>query len=1421
MLQKYYKNNKIKFSLKFITLFSYILFFKMLNSVLAECPRDAPILIYGVCRLEYCSKNEFDSNYCNINNTIIKDQWLNNIIRIGGLNYRYINFASYSNGDMIVETTCYPGEPKRYFYGIKKNGRPFFKNKTNQENTPYYVIETNGQNNHKGKYESEAIVIKSSESGDGNGKEYFLSVSKLECYAELFDFENDKIYYKSMKKFTGIQIVKTFRHGFFSYASDDINKYYYFFGFTSDINANENQNLTIKFQKHIFTSISGFESKTSYSSTQTLLNGYGKIISSFQTPGLLIICFFLIKTDKIYFNIRKYASDFKTPIIDYKFESNIDDEEIFYKCIHLKGNVGIFSYYKLIYDIPYLFLMFKEYNIESEKFENYLPSKYSDSEIILNQKEFIPSVSLNDFIKIDETKLCFSSVLTNKETVYIILINIFGDRQIKIRYYSLLVYPLFKYKILYELRIHNFNKFLAFASSYCPNQECDENDDEHYSGLMIFSYPNSTDTILDLEKYIFEKNIDFNNLEIDLKTKLLFQNNIYGYILSKVGIGDINDCEQYKFFKSNHENQEINGNTTLNLDENIIIKYRGNGIYPTINCKIQYYFIATEPDKSIFDSYPETIDGDDDNDAYFKKEEYIGKLSNYFIKLNHEITSHCSINCNLCLNDEDKYCITCKYNYNLTIENGISSKICLDKEKTDIISNSQLINNEITDIMSDIISEEKTEIISDEIKITFKTEEIEKFEKNYTNEDILENQFKNVFITEDQIDEINNYIKEEYLSEEYNGKNNIIKTENVLFQITTLDNQTSPNDTEISIIDLGKCEEKLRLFYQIPKEESLIIYKTDIKTSGLIQTYVQYEIYNPFNLERLNLSICEEEKITIITKINLNNSTISLYDSLNKSGYNLFNLSDLFYNDICSTYTSLNGTDMTLVDRKSEIYETNGNISLCQIGCELTYYNPSTYDIKCDCSPQINEIETIFCYSDDKFIIKMFKDSIFTNIKNSNILVLTCYKLILDMNKLLKNIGNFFMNIIIVLFFACLFFFIFKDFKKIDTFMIIIINANMTIIKSLNQKENNKKKEKKRIIQDRIKKNILKMNNKNKIEKFAPLKKSNTSKNDKNVYLINSIDESSNIFIHEKINKKLKNYKIQKGNHYSNNNNKKIKDEQINKNSKKEETNPKNENNKEINIINKNKTKLASNFSIIFKNQKINLNTYNLNEHEINSLKYEEAIKLDKRTYCQIYLCQLKRKQLLLFTFCPAKDYNLLSIKICLFLTNFSLYLTINCFFFSDETMHKIYLDNGAYRIIYQLPQILYTLIISSSINSILRLLSLSENNIISLKKIKNPYKIKAKSKSIKKCLTIKLISYFIINFLLLLFFWYFISCFCAVFINTQTILLKDSIISFGLSLLYPFGYYLIPGIFRIHALKAKIKDKICLYETGKILSLI
>ena len=151
--------------------------------------------------------------------------------------------------------------------------------------------------------------------------------------------------------------------------------------------------------------------------------------------------------------------------------------------------------------------------------------------------------------------------------------------------------------------------------------------------------------------------------------------------------------------------------------------------------------------------------------------------------------------------------------------------------------------------------------------------------------------------------------------------------------------------------------------------------------------------------------------------------------------------------------------------------------------------------------------------------------------------------------------------------------------------------------------------------------------------------------------------------------------------------------------------------------------------------------------------------------------------------------------------------------------MHKIHESNGEFNFFYQVPQILYSSIISSIINMILKMLSLSEKNILSIKKQENINLAEKKSKTIKNCLTIKFILFFLFSLLLLVFFWYFISCFCAVFTNTQMILIKDTLVSFVLSMTYPFGLNLLPGMFRIPALKTN--DRKCLYQISKLVALI
>ena len=53
---------------------------------------------------------------------------------------------------------------------------------------------------------------------------------------------------------------------------------------------------------------------------------------------------------------------------------------------------------------------------------------------------------------------------------------------------------------------------------------------------------------------------------------------------------------------------------------------------------------------------------------------------------------------------------------------------------------------------------------------------------------------------------------------------------------------------------------------------------------------------------------------------------------------------------------------------------------------------------------------------------------------------------------------------------------------------------------------------------------------------------------------------------------------------------------------------------------------------------------------------------------------------------------------------------------------------------------------------------------------------------------------------------------------NTQMHLLKDTLMSFGLSLFIPFGIYLFPGFFRIPALSNRKKERNCLYNFSKLL---
>ena len=224
--------------------------------------------------------------------------------------------------------------------------------------------------------------------------------------------------------------------------------------------------------------------------------------------------------------------------------------------------------------------------------------------------------------------------------------------------------------------------------------------------------------------------------------------------------------------------------------------------------------------------------------------------------------------------------------------------------------------------------------------------------------------------------------------------------------------------------------------------------------------------------------------------------------------------------------------------------------------------------------------------------------------------------------------------------------------------------------------------------------------------------------------------------------------------------------------------------------------------------------------YELNELKYNEAIIYDKRPFLQMYFDTLKREHIILFTFFICNDFNLFCVKLIKFILLTSSDMAMNVFFFSDESMHKLYLNYGKYDIVNQLSQIIYSTLLSQIIEILLCFLSLTDKHLYNIKKLIKSKNSKDKIKILKtfQCIKIKLALFFISSFLFFVFFWYSVSCFCSVYENTQIIFIKDCLFSLMFNLLYPFIIYLFPASLRICAIKDKKGRLGCIYQLSDII---
>lgn len=636
-------------------------------------------------------------------------------------------------------------------------------------------------------------------------------------------------------------------------------------------------------------------------------------------------------------------------------------------------------------------------------------------------------------------------------------------------------------------------------------------------------------------------------------------------------------------------------------------------------------------------------------------------------------------------------------------------------------------------------------------------------------------------VTKDFVDIIDNNVKDIIEKKPVGSGSNFTY---VIYNTSEEGKNEAEKIKNVSKIDLGECEYKLREYYNIPIGEELIIAKIDIIRYDHPINQIEYSVYR-LSGEKLNLDVCQGSNVKITYPIKGNstiNETINKALEASEKGYNIFDSNDKFYTDICTPYSSEYGTDIPLEDRKKDYFQ---NISLCEDQCQFEGIETGTMNAICNC-----EIKTNMTEKESGFQINELGSEFKNIIKNSNLKVIRCYNLVFS-KKILKNYGHWLMFLIIIAKNALLIWFMIIGTKPIQKVLYNILNSKKkNILEKKDTKET--KNDTKDFNTTKETKNIKDVNEKSNRDDMFIIKANRTKRNSlfsirkpsvesytsdtnwEGYFKDNDTKASENILLRVRCSK-FKNLKVHR------------------------DSLPILRMPTDMNIV------LPSDTSNTTQKEKTKIYE-TFTDEELDGMKYEEAVEKDYRTFWQSYYSKLKYKQVLIFTFITSTDFNLRLLKISLFLHSFSLTMAFNAFFYSDSTMSRNYHNRGNIEFLYSLPKTIFSSVFCKIISFLMEFLSLSQSSVEKINKEKEIEKAELYSQQFIRYLRIKTLIFFILVTLLNIFFWYYISAFCAVYVNTQKHLIKDTFLSFFEEMLFPFPISLLATTFLWFGIKKKIK---------------
>ena len=1114
-----------------------------------------------------------------------------------------------------------------------------------------------------------------------------------------------------------------------------------------------------------YTYYEGFQILKSFIIDTNIISGMSCFLLHDQFP----ICFYSTKENdnKYYLKIILHNTVFINEKAFGRPEYNIidigvsNDKIIFTKAIYLSGNHAVFCYMKenqiLYHDIIHLELNFEDLSLTSN-----LIDKYERS----NCKNDINQI---DIIKISDTKFVVGCVNSNNKisldivTIEIPSYNIIDNKNHDIDKNAKTTLTLF----LHEVDLYNNYFGIIFDDSsdsklkytylnlpFCSKKESIEILKIKFEGTNINKFK--------LSEY----------LDINIENNILGLTNINNY---KIISFSANDGEHNIF---NYDIRKNDGISSLSIGEKIS-KDDEFEIKPLLEQVFHSgkFYIEVAP-----------VNGD------------ITGRSCFF-----EFDTICYDGCSTCNKYDEAWtkttkhnCIECKSNYysmgDLCLEECslIQGYYNVFLSKTCKVHELEVSNDCIYNIWSISQSEEMNSCLNSSYCPTEKP-----FVYNITGECIDKCRYSEFAENEclisnisgggqQALEIIHNEIKNsydfifDYVNDDKINKSIVMNGHNITIEITDtmrLRQYINKNIYVSDIFNITECENKLREKYTIPDNEELIILKIDLRRNDTASTQVEYQIYNPITKDVIDLSETECKNITFKSPLWLDEDYKKKVKELYEKNFNIFDIEQDFYSDICFPYHAVDfDADLTLEKRQRVFYYFNAN--LCEKSCTFIDLDLNSYQAICDC-PVKTSIDLDATKQDLFEFIEAEDQKIVHEEKISNIKSMKCVKYVFTEDGFRGNWGSYFMMLMILGFVivGIIWFCEGQD---------IILNKIRVLLDIILIRLGIKCDEKVRLKYEELRKKY----EENHIDEEEP-EINNNEQNGQNEIEINNLDENNNIIQVDKNNVE-KEYII---------------------NSEKKQNN-------EIEFIRKKgpqKNILLQRSVVLNKDKKIEEiiipekeKDYNLTDIEKDLLSYEKAQIMDKRTYCGYYWSLLKLRQLIIFTFFSFDDFNFFLLKLLSFFLLLSFNLVYNAIFFFDKIINEIYDDRGKYSLKLQILNIFISSILFSFTIILIRFVITCHKKLIKLKNMEDYEEAQKESFYINKCLIITYTIFFWVGVVLLIFFWYFMTCFGAIFHYTQNHCFLNAFISFCFSMIYPFIYCLIPALFRYLALKKNHERLYC-----------